>query len=54
MKEDNVYEDSRVGFFCCVAVIDQLVSLFGMRVHSSGFLNQSVIKPTERWKTNQL
>lgn len=38
----------------CVAVIDLLVSLFGLEVRSYGFLNQLVIKPPERRKTNRL
>lgn len=41
------------GFSHCVAAIDLLVSLFGLRVHSYGFLNQTVIKPAEGRKTNR-
>lgn len=42
------------GFSRCAAVIDLLMSLFGLRVHSYDFLNQSVIKPAKGRKTNRL
>ena len=40
------------GFSHCVAVIDLLVSLFGLRVHSHGFLNQPVIRAANGGKTD--